>query len=103
VSLAVVLAMTIGAAAQRLAGMFLLGRRMASTGPWARFVGLIPVAVISSVVALQTLTTAGEVDIDARLVGVGLAAVATWRGMPVAVVVLVAAGSTAALRALGWG
>ena len=95
-----VMALTVGVAGQRLAGMFLL--RGGVTNPrLARLVGLIPITVISSVVALQTLTTRGDITIDARLAGVGAAALLTWRRAPLALVVVAAAAVTAALRAVG--
>ncbi len=96
----VVAALTVGVAGQRLAGMFLL-RNGVGSPRLARLVDLIPVTVISSVLALQTLTTAGEIVVDARVPGVAVAALLALRGAPLAVVVVVAAAVTALLRQAG--
>ncbi|MDA3039385.1 MAG: AzlD domain-containing protein, partial [Actinomycetota bacterium] len=64
---------------------------------------LLPLSIVASVVAVQVATTGRTVVLDARVVGVGLAAVLAWKRVPLGVVVLAAAGATAATRAAGWG
>lgn len=107
-----------GNLAQRLVGMFVLGGRLRGGGRFARLAGLLPVAVISAVVAQQGLATGRSLTVDARVVGLLAGAVATaagWprrssatgqaapsRRLPLAVVIVIAAGSTALVRALGW-
>jgi hypothetical protein len=46
------------------------------------------------------LTTGQDIVIDARLAGVGIAIFATWRKMPLVVVIVLGVGTTAVLRAL---
>lgn len=64
---------------------------------------LLPAALLAALVADQTLATAGALTIDARVVGVAVAAVAVWRNAPFALVVLLGATTTALVRLLGWG
>jgi branched-subunit amino acid transport protein len=61
---------------------------------------LLPVALLAALAALQTLTTADRLVIDARLAGVAVAVVAINRRAPFLVVVGLAAATTALLRAL---
>ncbi len=81
----------------RLMGMFVLaGRTIAPrTNVLLR---LIPVSVVMAVVTTQTLTTGDRYVIDARLVGVGVAAVALRMRQSQAVVLLAAASTAAFVR-----
>ena len=63
-------------------------------------VSLLPVTLFSALVALMTWERAGELVLDARVVGVVAAALAAWRKASMVVVILVAMGVTAGLRAL---
>ena len=60
----------------------------------------MPISVVAAVFAVQTVTSGDEIVIDARILGVGAASFAVWRKAPMVIVVLVAAGVTAAARAL---
>lgn len=115
-----------GNLAQRLLGMFVLGGRLRGDGRLARLAGLLPVAVISAVVAQQSFTTGRSLTVDARVVGLAAGALATavgWpaspagrgpetqdpettvrriRRLPLALVIVIAAAATAAVRAFGW-
>jgi uncharacterized membrane protein len=64
---------------------------------------LLPAALLAALVATQTVATGSALTLDARAVGVGLAAVAIWLRAPFAVVVLVGAAGTALTRLLGLG
>lgn len=97
--LAVVL-LSAGTLAQRLVGMFVLGRVLDGRPALARLAELIPVAVIAAVIGQLTLGRGQALVVDARLVGLGVAAVLVWRRLPLAVVVVGAAAATAGLRAL---
>jgi hypothetical protein len=55
------------------------------------------------VIAVQTFTTRRSIVFDARVVGIAVAAFAAWRRWPLAVVVLLAAVTTALVRQTGWG
>ena len=68
-----------------------------------RTADLLTVCLLAALVAKQTLTSGSTVDFDARVPAVAVAAVLLWRKAPFIVVVAVAAGVAAGLRALGWG
>ncbi|MBO1753326.1 AzlD domain-containing protein [Actinotalea sp. BY-33] len=67
----------------------------------ARIAGLVTVALLAALVGVQTFTSGGAVVVDARLVAVGVAAVALALRAPFVVVVVLAALVAAGLRALG--
>ena len=67
----------------------------------ARVAGLVTVALLAALVAVQTFTTGSQVTLDARAAAVGVAAVALALRAPFVVVVVLAAVVAAALRALG--
>jgi branched-subunit amino acid transport protein len=61
---------------------------------------LIPAALLAGLITKDTFTTGQDIVIDARLAGVSVAILATWRKMPLVVVIVLGVGTTAALRAL---
>ncbi len=68
-----------------------------------RITGLLPVALLSSLVVVQTFGgPGGSLAVDARLAGVAVAVVALLLRAPFVVVVLLGAAVAAGLRALGW-
>lgn len=67
----------------------------------ARVAGLVTVALLSALVAVQAATSGGRVVLDSRLAGLAAAAVALVAKAPFVVVVLVAAVVTALLRWAG--
>jgi uncharacterized membrane protein len=64
---------------------------------------LLPAALLAALVATQTLGDGTSLTLDARAVGVGVAAVAVVFRAPFALVVLLGAVTTAVTRLLGWG
>lgn len=58
-------------------------------------------ALLAALVATGAFASDGTLVLDARVLGLGAAAVAVWRRAPVLVTVAVAAGTTAAFRLLG--
>lgn len=60
---------------------------------------LIPASLLAALIAKDTFTTAQELAIDARAVGLVVAAVAVWRRLPFVVVIVLATAATAAVRA----
>lgn len=62
---------------------------------------LLPVALLAALVAVQTLGSGPQLVLDARLAGVAAAVVALLLRAPFLVVVALAAGVAAGLRALG--
>ncbi len=74
------------------------GRRM------RRVTALLPVALLSSLVVVQTLQASGGGFVaDARIAAVAVAVIALLLRAPFIVVVVVAAGVAAGLRAFGLG
>jgi hypothetical protein len=97
--LAVVL-LSLGTAAQRLVGLFVLGRVLERYPALGRLADLIPAAVTAAVIVQLSVAQGQVLVLDARLFGLGVAAVLVWRRLPLAVVMIAAAASTAGLRAL---
>ena len=95
----VVLGLVIGVSAQRLVGMLALDPKR--LGPSTQAVlAHIPLAVVSTVIALQTFSRNGSLTLDARVFGVGAAMVCVSRRLPMFVTVMTAAGITALARAI---
>jgi len=71
-------------------------------GVLARAIPLLAPALLAALVVTETVGGTGRsLVIDARLGGLVVAGLAIWRRLPLAVVVLCAAGTTALLRAIG--
>jgi branched-subunit amino acid transport protein len=98
-SWAFVLLLGAGAYSLKLLGAVLVGQR---TMPpvLERTLLLIPAALLAGLITKDTFTTGQDIVIDARLAGVSVAILATWRKMPLVVVIVLGVGTTAALRAL---
>ena len=64
---------------------------------------LLPAAMLAALVVTQTLGVAGGLGLDARVVGLGAAAIAVALRAPFPLVVLVGAVVTALVRLAGWG
>jgi branched-subunit amino acid transport protein len=71
--------------------------------PWLRrFATAVPIALLAALIAVQALGDGQSLDWDtARMAGVGAALLALVLRAPFLLVVVAAAGTTAALRALG--
>ena len=95
----IVVALAAGVYAQRAAGALLIDADKLSPR-WRRVLDALPLAIISAVVALATVSDDGELSIDARTAGVAVAALCAWRKLPMFVTVVAAAATTAALRQL---
>lgn len=65
-----------------------------------RVAALLPVALLAALAAVQTVTDGARLVVDARLAGVAAGAVALALRAPFIVVVVVAAGAAAGVRAL---
>ncbi|MGZ5129547.1 MAG: AzlD domain-containing protein [Actinomycetota bacterium] len=66
----------------------------------AGLVALLAPALLAALVAINTFAEGRSLTIDARVLGVGVAAIAIWRRAPVLLVIVLAAGTTALARAL---
>lgn len=91
-----ILILAAGAYLAKAAGL-LLGPRLAITRfePW---LALLPPAVLSALVIVQTFDGGRALVIDARAAGVAVGALAAWRRVPFVGVVVVAALTTALIR-----
>jgi hypothetical protein len=88
-----------GCYAFKLAGT-LLPDRVLTERRVASMAALVPVALIAAITALQTVSTGQRFNVDARLAGLAVAAIAVWRKAPFVVVVVCAAATAALVRRL---
>ena len=93
-----VLLLAAGAYACKVVGLVVIGGRRLPA-PLERCLALIPAALISALVVKDTLTDGQDLVLDARALGVGVAAVAAWRRAPLLVVIVLGATVTALVRA----
>jgi hypothetical protein len=96
---AAVLAASLGCAALKLAG-WSLPRRWLEGERVQRAAALLPIALLAALVAVQTLADGTRVVVDARVAGVGVAALMLAARAPFLLVLAAAAGTAALLRAL---
>ncbi len=86
-------------AATKAAGPLLIGRR--DLPAWAlRVVALLPAALLSALIVVETLSVGRELVLDARAAGVGATGVALALRAPLLVAIGVAPVVTALLRAV---
>ena len=98
-SWALLLALAGGAYAFKVLGLVVIGERTLPA-PARRCIALLPAALIAGLIAVQTFSIGKELVIDALAAGVGVAAVAAWKGAPFPVVIVIGAAVTALVRAL---
>ena len=63
-----------------------------------RCLTLIPAALLAALIMKDTITSGQDLVIDARVVGVAVATVATMRRLPLTAVLVLGVGSTALVR-----
>ncbi len=86
-----------GCYAFKLAGLS-VPRRVLERPRVQRVSALLPVVLLSALIAVQTLSFGPELVLDARVAGLAVAGVAVWRRLPFLVVVGLAAAATAVVR-----
>lgn len=91
---------SLGAYLLKLAG-YVIPERVLDNDRLRRLTGLLPVALLAALVAVQTFSVGTDLQIDARIAGLAAAIVALILRAPFLVVVLVAAITAAVLRATG--
>lgn len=97
-----ILVASAGAFLTKLAG-HLLPEALLERPVVRRAIALLPIALLSALLVVQTLWGPDGLALDARLAGVGVAVLALLARAPFLVVVLSAAATAALLRAVGWG
>jgi branched-subunit amino acid transport protein len=98
---AAVLATAAGCYGLKLAGLT-VPRRVLDRPLIRRFAELVPVALLAALIAVQTVGAGQSLSLDpARLAGLGAAVIALLLRAPFLAVIVAAAGTAAALRALG--
>jgi len=80
-------------------GLFVLGDRQLPPGV-IRFLALLPASLFGALIVVSTFAGDRELVVDARVAGLAAAGVAVWRRSSFVVVVIAAAGATAAVRSL---
>jgi branched chain amino acid efflux pump len=96
---AAVLVGSAGCYALKLVGVS-VPQRVLADARVRRIGALLPVALLSALVATQTFTTGNHLTVDARAVGLAVAAVAVFARAPFLVVIVAASAATALARAL---
>ncbi len=86
--------------ALKSAGPLALGGGRRLPGFRERLALLLPAALLAALVASSAVVSDRSLTVDARLVGLAVAALALWRRVPFVVVVVLAAAVTAAVRAM---
>ncbi|MCU1502314.1 MAG: branched-chain amino acid transporter AzlD [Ilumatobacteraceae bacterium] len=94
-----ILVLAAGCYACKVIGLVVLGGRVLPPVV-ERCLALIPAAMISALVVLNTFSTGHDLTIDARAAGVGAAVVAAWRKAPFIAVIVIGAAVTAGVRAM---
>jgi len=92
-------ALAAGSYLLKVTGLVILGSRR----PPARLdaaLELLPIAMFAGLIVVSTFGDERSLVLDARVAGLVVAAIALWRRAPFVVVVLLAAGTAAAVRAL---
>jgi branched-subunit amino acid transport protein len=98
VSWALLLALAAGSYGFKVLGLVVLGGRTLPPR-FQRCLALLPAALLSALILVQTFTVGHHLVIDDRAAGVGVAAIAAWLRAPFAVVIVIGAAVTAILRA----
>lgn len=94
-----IIVLVVGAYGFKVFGVLGLGRF--ADGAAARvepLTSLIPAALFAALIVVQTVAGDEALVLDARVVGVGVGAVAVWRRAPFVIVVVVAMTATALVR-----
>lgn len=86
--------------AVRGSGFFAVGGNGLPASMERRFF-LIAIALLGAVISAQTLTTAGTIEPDARVIGVTVAIVTAALKVPIVFIFVAATGATAVARLLG--
>lgn len=98
---AAVLVASLGCYVEKLLG-YLVPPAVLENPRTRRIFGLMPVALLAALVAVQTFASGTALVLDARAVGLAVAIVALALRAPFLAVVILAGVTAGGLRALGW-
>ena len=98
-SWALVIWLSVGAYAFKILGFVVVGSRKLPE-VLSRCLVLIPAALLAALVFNGTFTDAQSIAVDERAIGLLVAIIAAWRKLPLIVVVVLAAATTALLRTI---
>lgn len=93
----VVIVLALGAYGFKALGLVVIGGRPVPPR-LDRCLTLVPAAMLTALIVKDTFSTGTDLVLDARALGVGVAAVAAWRRAPLIVVILLGAAVTALVR-----
>jgi branched-subunit amino acid transport protein AzlD len=99
VSWATLAVLVVGAYGFKVLGLFAFDARPPSPRV-LDVLRLLPAALLGALIVVQTFAVGESLQIDARAAGVAAGGFAAWRRAPFVVVLVVAAGVTAAIRAV---
>ena len=93
-----IIALGLGSYAFKVLGLVVVGAR--SLPPVVeRCLALIPAALLSALIVKDTFSVGQDLVLDARAAGVAVAVLAAWRRVPIPVVIVLGAATTAVVRA----
>lgn len=95
-----VIGLSVGAYVFKVTGLVVIGARRLPA-PLERCLILIPAALLAALVVKDTFSSAHQLVFDSRSAGLAVAVIAAWRKAPLIVVVILAASTTALIRAAG--
>lgn len=95
-----ILIASIGAYFEKLAG-YLLPAKVLNNRMVHHTAGLLPVALLAAIVAVQAFTTGRALEFDARIPGMLVAFVLIWKRANFLVMVVASMAATAFVRSLG--
>ena len=98
-SWSLVIWLSIGAYVFKMLGFVIVGSRKLPQ-VLAQCLMLIPAALLAALVFNSTFTNGQSLALDERAVGLGVAIIAAWRKLPLIVVVILGATTTALFRAV---
>ena len=98
----VLLVLAAGSYVFKAAGPLLLGGDTKLPVWLDRLANLLPAPLLAALVVTSTIADGTELTIDARIVGLAVAAAALLRRLPFVVVVILAAAGTAVARLVGF-
>jgi Branched-chain amino acid transport protein (AzlD) len=82
---------------------YLVPARLLQHPTTARIAPLLPASLLAALVVVQTFSSGARLTVDARVVGLAVAAIALVLRAPFLLVVVLAALTAALVRAAGWG